>query len=109
MKEYVFYTFDGRTESPTGKDVENCQILGFEKGISLEKARESLIKNNKWIEEKGFDIAAIESKQLLGDELKQAIEQLVDYYWVCQQKQYEKPTADNHIYLVLNKIKDIID
>ena len=38
MKEFIFYTFEGYTESPTGKMVENLQILGFEKGKNENEA-----------------------------------------------------------------------
>ena len=60
MKEYIFYSFEGYTESPTGDTVENIQLLGIEKGNNEEEAKENLIKNNKWIEESGFDKYEIE-------------------------------------------------
>ena len=54
VKEYVFYTFEGYTESPIGKPVENIQILGFEFGENEQSARRRLMRHNPWIIEKGF-------------------------------------------------------
>ena len=64
MKEYIFYTFEGFTQSPTGKGVENMQILGIEYGASQESAKATLLSNNKWIEEYGYDDTKILSRQL---------------------------------------------
>lgn len=65
MNEYIFYTKEGFTQSPNGEDVENLQILGFEKAENKENAYYALIKNNMWIKECRFDIQKIESKQVL--------------------------------------------
>ncbi len=69
MKEYIFYTFEGFTQSPTGKDVENMQVLGFECGDSQESAKAILLSNNKWIEECGYDETKILSRQLSPNDL----------------------------------------
>jgi hypothetical protein len=64
MKEFIFYTFEGYTESPTGKVLENLQILGFEKGENENQAFKTLINNNQWIIKSGFNKDKIISKQL---------------------------------------------
>ena len=64
MKEFIFYTFEGYTESPTGKVLENLQILGFEKGKNENEAFIALINNNQWIIKSGFNKDKIISKQL---------------------------------------------
>ncbi|MBQ2740248.1 MAG: hypothetical protein IJF39_01330 [Clostridia bacterium] len=64
MKEFIFYTFEGYTESPTGKVLENLQILGFEKGKNENEAFTALINNNQWIIKSGFNKDKIISKQL---------------------------------------------
>ena len=64
MKEFIFYTFEGYTESPTGKMVENLQILGFEDGENENEAFQTLINNNQWIIKSGFNKDKIISKQL---------------------------------------------
>lgn len=109
MKKFVFYTFEGYTESPTGETVENIQLLGFEKGESEKQARENLINNRKWIEETGFDKYEIESKQLLDDKLKALIKTVIDYNWESEQRHYEEAPEENHIFLVLEQLKEIID
>ena len=109
MKHYVFYTFEGYTESPTGQSVENIQLLGFEKGRTGKQAKENLINSCKWIEEMGFDKSEIESKQLLDDELRDMIKTLVDYNWDSEKRHYEEDPTENHIFLVLEKLKKYID
>ena len=64
MKEYVFYTYEGRTESPTGQEVENLQILGFDCGKNEQEAKNRFLNENKWIIESGFDKCKIKSKQV---------------------------------------------
>ena len=46
MKNYIFYTTDGLTEDNRNQDVENCQILGWQKGNNAKKAFENLKKEN---------------------------------------------------------------
>ena len=65
MNEYVFFTSEGFTKSPNGEDVENFQILGFEKSDNKENAINLLLKHNVWIIEKNFNIQKIKSRQLL--------------------------------------------
>jgi len=65
MNEYVFFTSEGFTQSPNGDDVENFQILGFEKSDNKENAINLLLKHNVWIIEKNFNIQKIKSRQLL--------------------------------------------
>lgn len=67
MKEYLFYTFEGNTTSPTNRDVENCQLLGRETGENYSQAEEKLLQNNPWIEETGFDIDEIYHFQIVSD------------------------------------------
>ena len=64
MKKFIFYTFEGYTESPTGKMVENLQILGFEDGENENEAFQTLINNNPWIIKSGFNKDKIISMQL---------------------------------------------
>ena len=64
MREFVFYTEEGYTESPTGKTVENLQILGFENGKNKDEAFKTLINNNQWIIENGLNKDKIICKQL---------------------------------------------
>lgn len=70
MKEFVFYTFEGYTESPTGKLIENIQVLGFENGSTETEAKEKLLSHSKWIEKTGFNKYEIESRQILNNRLK---------------------------------------
>lgn len=60
MKEYIFYTSEGWTTPPNEyMTVENCQLLGFAKGDNKDNALETLILENPWILECGFDISQI--------------------------------------------------
>lgn len=64
MNRYVFYTEEGYTVSPSGEDVENFQILGFEDGNSLKEAFKTLLDYNTWILESGFSEEKILAKQV---------------------------------------------
>ena len=65
MKEFIFYTLEGYTESPTGQTVENMQVLGFEEGVNANEAFKTLINNNQWIVESGFNKEKIICRQLV--------------------------------------------
>lgn len=56
MNEYVIYTPQGFTQSPTNEEVENCQILGFVKAYNIEQARLQLMEDNPWLVISGFNI-----------------------------------------------------
>lgn len=109
MKEFVFYTFEGYTENPTGEPVENIQLLGFENGNSAQEAKENLLFNSQWIEKTHFNKFEIESKQILDDKLKKLIKILIDYNWESEQNHYQESPDENHIFLVLEQLKQIID
>lgn len=38
MSEFIFYTVEGLTEAPSGKEVENAQLLGTAKGATAKCA-----------------------------------------------------------------------
>lgn len=63
MNEYCFFTSEGFTCSPTGKDLSNYQILGFASGVNEKEALFTLLLNNSWIKESGFEINKIESRK----------------------------------------------
>lgn len=65
MNKYCFFTSEGFTSSPTGKDLNNYQILGFASGANEKTALSTLLSNNSWIEESGFEISKIESRKIL--------------------------------------------
>jgi hypothetical protein len=61
MKEFIFITHEGTTESPTSKQVENMQVLGFAHGEDWQEARSNLLKENSWIEETDFSVDEIQA------------------------------------------------
>ena len=109
MKEFIFYTFEGCTASPTNCTVENIQILGFERGANEKQGRKNLIQNNKWIIESGFAECEIQARQLLDEETKILLKKLIDYNWVEEKKHYEENPNKNHIFLILKKLKSIVN
>ncbi len=109
MKEFIFYTFEEYTESPTEKPVENIQVLGFEKGKSIKEAHKSLLKKSPWIIESGFDEQKIIHKQLFDNKTKALIKTLIDYNWDEEQKHYEEDPVPDHIFLKLKELKKIVE
>ena len=63
-REFLFYTGEGQTISPTGVDIENFQILGVEAGENSGGALREMLRKNPWIYEAGFDSEKIEWKEL---------------------------------------------
>ena len=110
MNEYMFYTFEGFTQSPNKTDCENLQILGFEKAENLEIAKSHLLANNEWILKYGFNTEKILSKKILTGESLASIKTVVDYIWEDEEKDYEEclvsgKNVDNHILKHLRKLK----
>ena len=109
MKKYVFYTFEGFTESPMSKECENIQLLGFEEGRNQKDAEKNLIAENKWIKELNFDVDEIKFKQLLTDENKQDIKTVIDYLWKDEERHFEElDLQSKHIFCVLKRLKDLV-
>ena len=73
MKEFVFYTHEGRTIPPNeDQEAENCQLLGFATGEDFATAKANLLKENTWIEEVGFDPNRITGREVVADNHRQA-------------------------------------
>jgi DNA-binding ferritin-like protein (Dps family) len=97
MKEFIFITHEGTTESPTGKHVENIQVLGFAHGEDWQEARSNLLKENSWIEEAGFSMenvqaievfrnGSLQEKTLL--DITNDLNTVIDYLWNDEKKHY---------------------
>ncbi len=67
MKTYIFYTKEGKTQDNFGKDIENCQILGWSREETPQKAFKNLMKENKYLEKTGFD--EIMCQELVSDQV----------------------------------------
>ena len=66
MNEYIFYTTEGYTTVPNENiEVDNCQVIGRAIGENQEKALSTLILDNPWIIEAGFDTSKFITKQIL--------------------------------------------
>lgn len=59
MKEYLFYSPEGECISPSGRDIENFQVLGFANGETTCAALSSLLQSNPWIRELGYKLEEI--------------------------------------------------
>lgn len=59
MKHFIFITTQGFTQAPNGNDIENCQVLGRSCGENKHEALQSLLDDNSWIEDEGYDVEKI--------------------------------------------------
>lgn len=66
MAEYIFYTYEGYTQDPSGNDVQNCQLMGRSTGDNQREALCNLLDENPWIEEHDFDPDEFICKELAG-------------------------------------------
>lgn len=64
MIEYIFYTADGFAQAPDGEDIDNCQVLGCACGIDEHDALSSLLKENPWIKDRGFEPSGAFCKEI---------------------------------------------
>lgn len=110
MNRYVFYTFEGFSESPSGKECDNIQLLGFESGMNKRDAKKNLISTRKWIKELDFKTEEFESKQILTDENKDDIKRVIDYLWGDEERHFEENDCpDDHIFLILKRLKEMVE
>lgn len=110
MNEYLIFTTEGQTIAPNEDvEVENCQLLGSAHGNNPEEAKDNLLKYNPWIAEAGFDKSKFIVKQLMTDEERVAIKEVLDYLWDAEKRHFEENgMPNNHIFSVLERLKMII-
>ena len=65
MKRFIVYTTEGYTESPTLKQVENCQILGEIEAQNDREAIDALFQRELWITEGDFSKHAAIAKEIV--------------------------------------------
>jgi hypothetical protein len=67
IKDFIFITFEGMTFQPNSEsdipDIENMQVIGFEKGLNINEAFENLKVNFEYLKSTTFD-------EIIGIELK---------------------------------------
>ena len=102
MKTYMFYASEEKTS-------KNIQFLGIANGKNYQSAKKTLLNENLWILESDFKKNHIVGKQLVDDNLKNAIKKVVDYLWNDEEKHYEENPETNHIFLILKELKNIIN
>lgn len=67
MKSFIFITTEGYTYQPSSEsiepDIDNCQVIGFAKGIDMDDAFKNLLSENRYLLKTPFD-------EIVGYELK---------------------------------------
>ena len=61
---YICYTWR-ESESPNGTEINNLQVIGVAEGENEIEAIKTLLKENEWIWDSGFNVA-----EFIGYELK---------------------------------------
>lgn len=58
MKSFIFITNEGYTYQPESTsaepDIENCQVLGFGKGLDMDEAFKDMLETNPYLLETSF-------------------------------------------------------
>lgn len=109
MNTYMFFTMEGSTEAPNAEKVENVQFVGKANGNNVSTALETLLHENSWILENDFKKEEIYAEQTFCETLRNKIKILVDYLWEDEKKHYEEDEAENHIFLILQELKNAIE
>ena len=95
MNEYIFYTTEGDTIAPNENyEVDNCQVLGRVTDVNPEKALNTLISDNSWILEAGFDTSKFLVKQILTSKQREDILLLLNHLTLTEQNLNEGGNAD---------------
>lgn len=59
MRKFIFITSEGITFQPASEssepDIDNCQVLGFGKGLDPENAFENMLNENSYLMGTSFD------------------------------------------------------
>jgi hypothetical protein len=65
-KTFILYTTEGITTAPSGNEVENMQVLGFQSVLSNEYVVQKFLleKENSWVIKSGFDSGQIRFRAL---------------------------------------------
>ncbi len=109
MNEYIFYTCEGTTYPPKVEVVENCQVIGREYGMDCTEAHKNLEKNRPWIKRCGFDVEGFICKQLLTDETKKDIREVIDYLIKDEQRHFQEcGKPEKHIYHTLLRLANVV-
>lgn len=109
MNEYIIYSMEGETIAPNYDiEVDNCQVLGRIKASDAKQAEELFLKEYPWIEEAGFDMARTTKIQILTEQKRKDVLQVVDYLWNDEKRHFLEENADkNHIFRVLCRLKSM--
>lgn len=109
MANYIFYSDEGYTISPTGDELESLQILGFENSSNFKEGIKQLLKNNPWIEESGFSIEAIKYHLILDNNTVNDLKSVIDYLSDDEKRHFEKSEKpENHIFSTLERLKALL-
>ncbi len=66
MKNYIFITSEGETNSPNGDKVKNMQVIGIIENIRTEdEALTKLLQENSWIFDAEFNVAEFVAYEIL--------------------------------------------
>lgn len=82
------------------------KFLDVFKQKNVKIAKQSLLQENPWFKEAGFDTTNIIVKQLLTEEQKADIKAVVDYLWEDEHKHFQEwHYPKEHIYRIIKRLK----
>lgn len=106
--QYIFITTEGETTAPNQDyPVENCQVLGIVDAKDEKHALKTLIHDNDWLAPSGFDITQARCIQVMTESLRRDIEEIVEYLWDDEERNYEENLPEDrkdHIFNVVKRL-----
>lgn len=106
MARYIFYTDEGYTVAPNGKNMDNLQILGTEDGLDEKEATDNLFKNNTWIIESRFLINKIKCYAIFNPDFIPKINEVVEYLYEDEERHWEESEfPEEHIFQTISQVK----
>ena len=107
--DYIVYTTEGFTQSPTGVDVENCQIIDFiyDDNSVKEEVIYEYLQSDDFCLKSGFNKDKLKVVSCINDETLGALYDVVRYLWNKEKKDFQEVKDEKKADHIFNKIETL--
>lgn len=106
--DYIIYTLEGFTQSPTFDDVENCQIIDFiydENNLKKAEVINKYLQSNDFCLKSGFNKCHLKVAYRINEKALSALDDVLGYLWEKEKKDYEECEDDKRASHIFKKIE----
>lgn len=105
MKRYLYYTLMGTEQAPDGSEAANCQILGSVEARTPQIGLKKLLKENPWIEGKGYFADKIKWKITIDESDMEEIATIINYLYNDNAKNRLKGNIGEHLQTLIKSLE----